>query len=288
LSERNKLVQFVRSKRLKLAIFTLILLIILPSLIIGELYYSSNRLKDYEDLNGFNSHRIETNDGLQIQMWYQHDRSNAVIIVHGHADNSGLMLKRYVQFYNSIGYDAVLLDMRNHGKSEKQTPVTLGVNEREDVEAVIEWTISRNWENLVIFGTSMGAVASLLSMEKYSTYINSIILDSLFLDDQVVIENNQVKHNIPKIWRFLSQMYLEIRMGEFEFPDILMKIQELSNLQMLILHGSKDVEAPIDIIEKVENLNLNNLETVLIDGGEHSRLYRHVEFTQAITSFLAN
>ena len=148
-------------------------MIVVPPIIIGEVYYSMSRHQSYEDLSGFQSITFTTNDSLEIQGWYTNNTDNLVIIVHGHGDHSAIMHSRYDSLFDN--YDRLYLDLRNHGRSDDMHPVTLGVNESIDVKSALEWVDKQSWNKTILFGTSMGAIASLLSVSNSKANLTGLI-----------------------------------------------------------------------------------------------------------------
>ncbi|MDH5402719.1 MAG: alpha/beta hydrolase [Candidatus Heimdallarchaeota archaeon] len=257
----------------------------IPPLIIGEIYYSASRHSEYPDLDGFQSTLIINQKGPNIQAWFTNTTNKIIIISHGHSDNSGLMKEWYSNLFIDMGYDLLIFDFRNHGRSDDMKPVSMGIKEAEDVAIVLNWISKYNWNKTILFGSSMGAISNLLAIDDLSI-IDGLILDSIFLDFDKMIEYNQQKHNIPQLWRIISQYYLNKRVNIDHKPNILEKIVELSHIPILILHGTNDIESPINELEPIKTIQNQNLTFIEIQSGEHSRLFYHDLFHISILEFL--
>jgi dienelactone hydrolase len=110
----------------------------------------------------FEDVQIPTSDGLKMQSWYiPAERSTkAIVMVHGHGGlkNEGL---RFSRALHDAGYNLLLLDLRrNSGGS-----ATMGYLESRDVIRALDFlSTEKKNEKLGIFGFSMGAATSILSM----------------------------------------------------------------------------------------------------------------------------
>lgn len=103
------------------------------------------------------------------------------IVVYLHCNSGsrveGVALARQVL---SAGFAFMVFDFCGSGISEGEY-VTLGVNEADDVEAVISHLKGMNSDmKIVMWGRSMGAVASILFLKKHHEDISVVILDSPF------------------------------------------------------------------------------------------------------------
>ncbi len=204
------------------------------------------------------------------------------MIVHGHGDNSAILHDRVDTLFS--GFDRMYIDLRNHGRSDKKTPVTLGLTESLDVTTAIQWVNSKSWKKIYVYGTSMGAIAALLGGLKCN--ITAFILDSMFLNPDVVIDNNMKKHHLPWIWRVIIKDYLtKFRIKDYGFPDILEKINSTS-IPLFYAHGTADVEAPLSTLYAIRNLNKSNIVTLVVDDAEHSRLYSFQSYRDAVLKFI--
>ncbi len=105
---------------------------------------------------------IPTADGLPMKSWYvpAQGSQKAIVMVHGHGGmkNEGL---RYAKALHAAGYNLLLLDLRrNDGAS-----ATMGYLESRDVlNAVGFLEKDRGQKKIGVFGFSMGAATSILSM----------------------------------------------------------------------------------------------------------------------------
>lgn len=269
--------------------FIILAIIILPTIIIGEVVINVSRHREYEDLPGFTEEILELGEGLHLQTWFTNTSSKVAILVHGHFDNAGLMYERYNLIYKNLGYDLVIMDLRNHGRSSDDKPVEGGVKAADDVVAVLEWISDKSWEESLLVSSSMGAVASIIALSQIDANLmpDVVILDSIYLDFTVTLNLNLKKHNVLQPWRFLVLNYiLNIRFSQKEFPDILALLHIIDILPILVLHGTDDIESPVSVIDQLIVAEFGHIETSRIEGGEHSRLFKEQEYIDKVVAFL--
>lgn len=262
-------------------IFLIVLLMNLIIPIIGsEILLHWDRSSKYPDLP-LTEFRLTTEDGNSISVWGPDSSGPVLLFVHGHNDNSWKMFDWYAENASKYlpNYEPAFVDLRNHGRSSSSRPVTLGVEEMEDVRTAISFLASRH-ESVAVFGTSMGAVASLLAQ---NSNVSLLILDSFFLDFDQVFQNNLKKNSVPEPWRSSIIYYSKMRT-----PDLpnLSGILKAISIPTLIVHGTSDIEAPVSVLQVIESLTNENIITLSIDRGKHSRLFLHPEFWEGLSEFL--
>lgn len=112
--------------------------------------------------------RITTADGIELTAWFvpasgERDTDGAtVIFLHGLGGNRGALLPQAAVVVEQ-GYNALLLDLRNHGDSGG-TITTIGYREGDDLRVVVDYLLTRsdvNAERIAVIGHSLGAVAAL-------------------------------------------------------------------------------------------------------------------------------
>ena len=115
---------------------------------------------DFKDIS------FQSEDGNHLSAWYlpTENSSKAIIFVHGHgADRHEGM--RWFKSINQAGFNILALDLRNSGKNVRSFS-TMGYFEKNDVKAAVDFLYQRDIQSVGIFGTSMGAVTSIMAMEK--------------------------------------------------------------------------------------------------------------------------
>ncbi len=128
----------------------------------------------------FASVALRSSDGVDLQAWYIYgertdaasgsliriadgtddpSRSAAIVLLHGYQGSKASMLQ-YVEFLHRAGYPLLVLDMRNHGRSD-ETLTTFGLKEWRDAVAAADELKARNFSRIGVLGESMGAATAL-------------------------------------------------------------------------------------------------------------------------------
>ena len=130
-----------------------------------------------------------------IQCWYVPVESSkgTVLIFHGYAGNKSQMVKESDQF-NDLGYTTIVVDFLGSGGSTGNR-TTIGYYEADQVKAVFDFAKRNDHERIIMFGTSMGAVAIMKSIHDHNLEPESIILECPFGD---MLETVQARFRIMK------------------------------------------------------------------------------------------
>lgn len=128
-----------------------------------------------------------------IECWYVPVDSSkgTVLIFHGYAGNKSQMVKESNQF-NALGYETILVDFLGSGGSTGNK-TTIGFYESDQVKTVFDFVTKNGGERIIMFGTSMGAVAIMKSINDYQLDPESIILECPFGD---MLETVQARFRI--------------------------------------------------------------------------------------------
>ena len=121
---------------------------------------------DPSQLNlAFENISLQSYDGHDLSGWYMPAEASekAVIFVHGHgADRHEGM--RWYKAVHQAGFNILAFDLRNQGESAKSFS-TMGYFEKNDVKAAVDFLQQQKQiQSIGIFGTSMGAVTSIMAM----------------------------------------------------------------------------------------------------------------------------
>ncbi|MDB5098657.1 MAG: alpha/beta hydrolase [Cyanobacteria bacterium RYN_339] len=113
---------------------------------------------------GYAYEDIETvsHDGLKLRGWYipaATPTTKTVVLVHGFQANRQLWLDQKIVPMLQDRYNTVMLDLRNHGKSEGQV-TSYGYWEHQDALAAIAYAKARGATAIGVIGQSLGAATS--------------------------------------------------------------------------------------------------------------------------------
>jgi uncharacterized protein len=116
----------------------------------------------------------------QLETWHikADSAKGTVILFHGYGGKKSGMLDKSAEFLR-MGYSTLLVDFRGSGGSEGEQ-TTIGYEEAEEVKASFDFLKSKGEKNIVLFGTSMGAVAIMKAMHDYQLDAQAAILECPF------------------------------------------------------------------------------------------------------------
>ncbi len=150
------------------AAILLVLFVVLPFFVAwGLLHPARNEPnKSPRDLGlSFASVALRSSDGVDLQSWYVYgDRTDAaILLLHGYQGSKASMLQ-YAPFLHRAGYPLLILDLRNHGRSDPGL-TTFGLREWRDAVAAADELKARNFSRIGVLGESMGAATALYAAE---------------------------------------------------------------------------------------------------------------------------
>lgn len=240
---------------------------------------------------------FETRDSLSLRGWFvPPSRKNAILLcTHGLFRNRVEVLSRAMAAARE-GYGALLYDSRSHGLSDKAV-VSLGYFERNDVLGAMQFILRRYQDSpdqprIVLFGISMGAVATLEAAAESKSY-SAIVLDSPFANlRQTAVDHAWLFLKLPR-YPFPSLFLFWFEKFAGFSPDKLDSVAALRNVQpvpMLIIASEGDQRMRPEIAVRLQDESRSSLKRVKIFGKEVShgaaaRAYPK-EYAAALFEFL--
>lgn len=124
---------------------------------------------------------LVSSDGVRLAGWYIPaasgiDRAGpTIVLAHDYQMNKSSLLDVAALLHDD--YNLVLFDFRNHGQSEA-SPTTMGLLERLDVRAVVDWLEARKRPSSIgLLGVSMGGSAA-VNEAVTDDRVGGLVLDS--------------------------------------------------------------------------------------------------------------
>lgn len=177
-----------------------------------------------------------------------------VLIFHGYAGNKSQMIKESNQF-NELGFTTILVDFLGSGGSTGNN-TTIGFYESDQVKTVFDLVKKQERERIIMFGTSMGAVAIMKGIYDHSLDPESIILECPFGD---MLETVQARFRIMKVPTF-PMSHLLTFWGGFQndfnaFAHNPSDYAKKITVKTMLLYGMKDDRVSLAETESIfENL----------------------------------
>jgi len=123
---------------------------------------------------------LKTGEGLSIDCWYATvDKPlGCVVFFHGITANKTSLSKEAAQF-RDWGYNVLMVDFRGHGRSGGTT-TSFGNRETEEVKLAFRFARSNGNQNIILFGSSLGAVVCLKAAAEKKVEPSAIIAQMPF------------------------------------------------------------------------------------------------------------
>ena len=245
-------------------------------------------IADYQDFT------VVTEDGLNLHGWYivpTRDDGATFIFLHGHGGHI-VDLMPEAQLFTGMGYGAVLFDMRGHGSSD-DAPVTMGVHEVRDVQAVFDFVVEQEAvkpERIALYGNSMGASVALLSAAHIPD-IRVVIADAPYSSIRnALVDGIPATTGIPALFfpDVIIAMSTYLSGADYYEASPIAVIAEISQ-PILLIHGTNDESIPYHHSEELFAVANEPKLLYIVEGGGHINNYEYdVEGYEAIVfPFLA-
>jgi pimeloyl-ACP methyl ester carboxylesterase len=227
----------------------------------------------------FKDVEFRTSDGVNISGWLvpSGDKHTTIVYSHGLFRSRRELLERAADLWR-LGYGALLYDSRNHSASGPAR-VTLGYNERLDVEAAVRFLRdeAHSTDRVVLFGISMGATAALLAAAE-TPDVSAIISDSSFLTFKDTV-NHHVKMflHLPA-FPFGNELrfFIERRAGfDSSQLDALDAVKRIGDRPILFIAAAHDRRMPPEIAQQLYEGSKSKKSDLLIVDGPGSEVHAH-------------
>lgn len=225
-------------------------------------------------------------------------KNNKVVICH-HGLHSDLMcMTPYANMYYQMGYDVVLIDSRNCGKSEGKY-TTFGIKESLDLEKWIDQIVFMKGKDVEILltGVSMGAATVIMTTQTESAkYIKAVVADCGFTDFHSQVEDILKKSIIKKEYlkKFAKLMVVLMHVGVRIYcrfntlKSSPIKAIRNSNTPIFIVHGSNDSVVDVKMAYELYDACQSKKGLFIMEGAEHAQAINHDEesYFEHVNNFL--
>lgn len=203
----------------------------------------------------------------KLEGWYvKHPGAKGtVILFHGYAGEKSSLLERAEEFY-LLGYNTLLMDFMGSGGSEGNA-TTIGFKEAEQVKDCYD-AIHRTDENIILFGTSMGAAAILKSLDDHDIDPSAIILECPFGSLYKTVSARFDMMGVPSVpMASLLTFWGGVQNGYWAFSHNPYTYAESVKCPTLLLFGEEDDRVSKEETERI----FSNLK-----GRKTLKIYPHV------------
>lgn len=196
-----------------------------------------------DPLPAYTTHTVTASDATTLDVWRLETPSPRarILICHGYYANHYQVLG-LADGLRSRGYEVLLFDMRGHG--QRPGPCTLGVKERLDAQAIVQWAGRADAPAplpIGVLGFSMGA-AVVCHLAACDPAIRAIVTDSLYSRLFPMIQQTiRERYHLPKFpWAFVTWWTLHIllrkRLRLLDPAELAPHLRQ----PLLAIHGGQD------------------------------------------------
>ncbi len=202
-------------------------------------------------------------DGLRLQGWFipregaDNTAAPTIAFVHGwpwnrNGNQGGIqpLQDARVDFLNPTqalhmaGFNTLLFDLRNHGRSDSRPPVTFGLNEAIDVAAALQYLRNRSdvaADKLGLIGYSMGANAILYSLPEQRDLRAAVLVQPVRAETFGQAFSSAVLGPTgPGLLSISELVYRALGGPELASIDPTASARRVGDTQLLFIQGSND------------------------------------------------
>lgn len=262
-------------------------------------YLKEKNILDLDIYNEIESEEvsIRSKDNLKLVGYLieKYKESNKfIILVHGFTANHHVHMP-FVRMFLNEGFNILLIDERNHGKSEGKYP-SYGYFEQDDLNRWIEF-IYKRYNNKNIFlglhGQSMGGATVLMCGSKNDKV--DFIIDDCGYSDSIDVMKNEIK-NVNKFLPsslIISFLKIKARLRIGYKIKWARPIDDIvtTDKPILFIHGDADKKVPCQMAIDMYNARKNpNDKLFIVKGAAHMYCYpiKKKEYESIVHEFIAN
>ena len=219
------------------------------------------------------------------------DNSKGVVVLfHGYSGSkSGLVA--YAEEFNKMDFSTLLIDFRGSGGSEgRQT--TIGFKEAKDVKATFDF-IKNKFPNqeIILFGTSMGAVSIMKAVADLGVQPNKIILECPFGTMRQTVKKRFEAMNLPSFpLADMLMFYGGIQTGFNPYKHKPMEYAKDIKISTLLLYGKQDARVTLEETEGIYESLSGQKELVILENSGHENYLNNdkKDWLSSIKKFIKN
>ncbi|MFN8437294.1 MAG: alpha/beta fold hydrolase [Cytophagales bacterium] len=242
--------------------FIVFLFVIQNKFVFRPAYLSSTY--KYKFKNSFSEFTIHTSDGASLNtLWFRNDtlRKPLVFFIHGNGGNLSTW-GHVSQVYLNMGYDFLIFDYRNYGKSRGGVPSQEQL--LADVKCMYQWALKHYDSNQIIIagyslGTGLASELANVSTPKY-----------LLLHAPYTSFKNILKEKMP----FVPSCVLRYNLDN-------LKNVKACKCPVVIFHGDADTQIPISHSLFIKQYSNNkNIKIESLQGQGHDQIIVNPKYPQ--------
>jgi uncharacterized protein len=218
--------------------------------------------------------KIKSNKELECWLIKANSAKGTIILFHGYGGEKSSMLDKAEQFLN-LGYNTMLVDFMGSGGSEGNT-TTIGFKEAVEVKDCYEYLIKNSFQNVSLFGTSMGSVAVMKAIKDYDLKPKSIIIECPFGTMYQTVSKRFQMQGIPSFpMASLLVLWGGVQNNFWAFSHDPIEYAKSIVCPTLLLYGEKDKKVSREEINTIFNNLKGRKELVTYPLAGHENYLVH-------------
>jgi hypothetical protein len=199
-----------------------------------------------------------------------------VVVVHGHSEGRRQALAA-LPALSGAGYPVLVPTYRNH----ENAPATdggrfsLGVGERREIEAALEYAFLAGARDVVLFGYGTGStvVGEIMHESPWADLVVGVVLDSPVLDPGAAVDSDASMRNVPGFVTGWAKALATLRFGvDWSAVDQVQRAAEWMT-PVLVLHGTADTVAAIQSSRDFVDATPGLASLVEVEGAIHGAVW---------------
>lgn len=232
---------------------------------------------------------IRTRTGKTLFAWWLPTATPAptIILLHGWGGNAELMLP-LAQPLHAAGLNVLLLDARNHGRSDSASFSSLP-RFAEDVAEAIDWVRRQGkgqTDHIVLLGHSVGGGAVLFEASRRRD-IAAVISIAAFAHPEWMMRRYLGQFRTPELFTVAILRYIEWVIGHHYDEIAPLYTACRITCPVLLIHGTADETVPVtDALAIRNNCPKESVELLLIENADHESVQMIEQHASQLVSFL--
>lgn len=227
---------------------------------------------------------ITDSDGDLLHGWWlpaQGKAQGTVLFLHGNAENISTHIAS-VYWLPAQHYNVFLLDYRGYGASQGKPSVEGALN---DINSAMEHLLQRadvDPQRIVVLGQSLGGALATyyVAYSPHRENIKALIVESSFASYRQI-----AREKLASFWlSWPLQWPLSFTIDDTYSP--LPVVAKVSPIPLLLVHGDKDVVAPLHHGQALYAAAAQPKEFWLVPDGGHIEAFRHKFYQEKLVQYL--
>jgi uncharacterized protein len=233
--------------------------------------------------------RLKDDEDFMLEAWHVPSDSarGTILLLHGHGSCKAALVNE-ANYFHQLGYNTFSLDVRSHGNSEGNVN-TVGYKEINNVKLAYDWIAAKGEQNIILFGSSMGAAMTLKAVAELDIKPKKIIINCPFATMQEATEGFLRKFGLPTFMGHFLMFWASVERGVWTYNYKPVEYAKQVKMPVLMQWGRMDERVAVSETNAIfQNIPSTDKELVIYENCKHESYYKETEKWKAtVQAFLA-